>query len=80
MSPTRVSYLFEIAAAYHPNEQKNFFENIRKGIANLEKHQSSVPARVCRALLLRLSANASIADCVEWGSGIWVKTRTPPSS
>jgi hypothetical protein len=66
LSPMRVSYLFEIAAAYHPNEQKNFFENIRKGIANLEKHHSSVPAEVCRTLLLRLSANASIADCVEW--------------
>jgi hypothetical protein len=48
LSPTRVSYLFQIAAAYHSNEQKNFFENIRKGIANLEKHQRSVPAEVCR--------------------------------
>jgi hypothetical protein len=66
LSPTRVSYLFQIAAAYHPNEQKNFFENIRKGIANLEKHQPSVPAEVCRTLLLRLSASASIADCIEW--------------
>jgi hypothetical protein len=78
LSPTRVSYLFEIAAAYHPNEQKNFFENIRKGIANLEKHQSLVPARVCRALLLRLSANALIADCVEWAK--WYLGENPDTA
>ena len=78
LSPNRVSYLFEIGAAYHPNEQKNFFENIRKGIANLENHQSSEPAQVCRALLLRLSANASIPDCVEWAK--WYLGENPDTA
>jgi len=61
-----LSYLFQIAAPYHANEQNNFFDNIRKGIANLQKYQSNVSANVCRTLILRLSATASIGKCVEW--------------
>lgn len=68
MSPRYLSYLFQIAVAYHPNEQNNFVENIGKGIANLETHQPVVPAEVCRTLLLRLSASASIEDCVKWAT------------
>jgi hypothetical protein len=74
--PTRISYLFQVA--YHPNEQKNFFENIRKGIANLEDHQRSVPPEVCRTLLLRLSASASIADCLEWAK--WYLNEYPDTA
>src|ERR1700674_5645595 len=66
LSPQHLSYGFQIAVPYHPNEQNNFYDNIRKGIANLRKHHSVVPDDVCRALLLRLSASASIPKCAEW--------------
>ena len=78
MSSHRVSYLFQIAAPYHPNEQKKFFENIRAGIANLEKHQATVAPEVCRTLLLELSATASLPDCVEWAK--WYLGEYPNSA
>jgi hypothetical protein len=66
LSPEHLSYIFQIAAPYHANEQNNFLENIRKGISNLEKHHANVSEKVCRTLLLRLSATASVPKCVEW--------------
>jgi hypothetical protein len=66
LSPQHLSYVFQIAVPYHPNEQNNFYENIRRGIANLERHHAVVANDVCRALMLRLSATASIPKCIEW--------------
>jgi hypothetical protein len=66
LSPQHLSYVFQIAAPYHANEQNNFLDNIRKGISNLQKHQANVSENVCRTLMLRLSATASVAKCVEW--------------
>ncbi|MGE8942015.1 hypothetical protein ACO2I3_08895 [Leptospira interrogans] len=66
LSDRHTSYTFLLAAPHHENEQKNFFENIRKGLANLQKHWASVPSNVCRAILLRLSATASLPQCQQW--------------
>jgi len=66
LSDRDTSYTFLLAAPQHENEQKNFFENIRKGLANLQKHCASVPSNVCRAILLRLSATASLPQCQQW--------------
>jgi hypothetical protein len=66
LSLQHLSYVFQLAAPYHPNEQNNFYDNIRKGIANLRKHHAAVPDDVCRTLLLRLSASAAIRQCAEW--------------
>jgi hypothetical protein len=68
LSPQHLSYVFQIAAPYHANEQNNFFDNIRKGISNLQEHQANVSENVCRTLMLRLSATASLAKCVEWAN------------
>jgi hypothetical protein len=61
-----MSYGFMLAAPFHQNEQKNFEDNIRKGIANLEKQCATVKPDVCRTLLMRLSATASMSECRKW--------------
>jgi hypothetical protein len=66
LSASHLSYSFTLIAPYHKNEQKNFEDKIAAGIANMEKHCSQVPADVCRALFLRLSASASLSDCAKW--------------
>jgi hypothetical protein len=66
LSARHLSYMSLIFAPYHQNEQNNFYENIRKGIANLERHHAAVPDHVCRTLMLRVSASASVSKCVEW--------------
>jgi hypothetical protein len=72
LSPHHLSYISTIAAPYHQNEQTNFFDNIRKGIANLVKHHAVVPDDVCRAVMLRLSASASVSKCTEWARTYFV--------
>jgi hypothetical protein len=66
LSPRHLSYMFILAAPFHDNEQKNFLENIRKGVANMERHCADVGPDVCRTLFLRMSATASMQDCVKW--------------
>jgi hypothetical protein len=64
-SPRHLSYGFILLAPFHQNEQRNFEDNIRKGIANMEKHRSVVGQDVCRTLFLRLSATASMSHCAK---------------
>lgn len=66
LSADHISYAIVLAAPYHPNEQKNFYSNIEKGIANLVKHHGQVGADVCRGLLLRISETAQPLDCAAW--------------
>jgi hypothetical protein len=66
LSPVHMSYSFALLAPYHRNEQKNFEDKIRAGMANLEKHCPQVPPDVCRILFIRLSASASLPDCAAW--------------
>jgi hypothetical protein len=66
LSLRHLSYSLVIAAPFHQNEQNNFNDNIRKGIANLAKHQPVAKDDVCRALMLRLSASASLPECEKW--------------
>jgi hypothetical protein len=66
LSSRHLSDVFILAAPFHPNEQKNFEDNIRKGVANMEKHCATVGPHVCRTLFLRMSATASMPDCVKW--------------
>ena len=66
LSPRHLSNVFILGAPFHPNEQKNFEENIRKGVANMEKHCANVGPDVCRTLFLRMSATASMQECVKW--------------
>ena len=66
LSPRHLSKVFILGAPFHPNEQKNFEENIRKGVANMEKHCANVGPDVCRTLFLRVSATASMQECVKW--------------
>jgi hypothetical protein len=68
LSPARLSDVFILAAPFHQNEQKNFEENIRKGVANMEKHCANVGPDVCRTLFLRMSATASMQECVKWAN------------
>ena len=68
LSTQHVSHSFVLAVPYHPNEQNNFYDNIRKGIANLQKHHAKAADDVCRTLMLRLSASASLQKCVEWAN------------
>lgn len=68
LSPRHLSNVFILAAPFHPNEQKNFEENIRKGVANMEKHCANVGQDVCRTLFLRMSATASMQECVKWAN------------
>lgn len=68
LSSRHLSYGFMLLAPFHQNEQKNFEENIRKGIANLEKHCPVVGQDVCRTLFLRLSATASMSHCAKWAT------------
>jgi hypothetical protein len=55
-----------ILAPHHVNEQKKFVEDVRKGCANLLKHTESIEGDICRLILLRLSATASLSECREW--------------
>lgn len=73
LSSKHVSYAFILTAPFHPNEQKNFQDNIRKGIANMEKHCAAVAPDVCRTLLMRLSATASMPDCEKWANDYFVQ-------
>jgi hypothetical protein len=66
LSDSHLSYALILAAPYHPNEQKNFYSNIQKGIGNLTKHHSKVDSDVCRGLLLRISETANLLDCAAW--------------
>jgi hypothetical protein len=59
---------FFICARAHRNEQLNFIENIRKGCQNLIRHSKNMPESRCPALLVRLSATASIKKCIDWAS------------
>jgi hypothetical protein len=59
---------FFICARAHKNEQLNFIENIRKGCQNLIKHTKTMPDSHCPALLIRLSATASIKKSTEWAN------------
>lgn len=72
LSDRPTSYSLVLAAPQHENEQKNFFDNIRKGLANLQKHCATVPSDVCRAILLRLSATASLVQCKQWAEQYFV--------
>jgi hypothetical protein len=73
LSPDHTSYGFMLAAPFHQNEQKNFQENIRKGIVNLEKQCGTVKPNVCRTLLMRLSATASMSECRKWVDDYFVQ-------
>jgi hypothetical protein len=68
LSPNHLSYGFILAAPFHPNEQKNFEDSIRKGITNMEKNCTTVAPDVCRTILLRLSATASMPECAKWAN------------
>ena len=57
---------FFICARAHKNEQLNFIDNIRKGCQNLIEHTKNISESCCPALLVRLSATASIKKCIEW--------------
>lgn len=68
LSPAHLSYGLLIAAPYHENEPKKFIQSMSEGIANLRKHRSAVGPDVCRTLLLRMSASASLLDCAAWAA------------
>lgn len=55
-----------VLSPLHKNEQDKFVEDIRKGCANLLNHTKEEPGDVCRMILLRLSATASVQNCREW--------------
>jgi hypothetical protein len=57
----------QLLAPHHKNEQDKFVGDIEKGCANMVKHTNSETGDdVCRMIVLRLSATASIAVCVDW--------------
>ncbi len=68
LSVNELTSSFFICARAHKNEQLNFIENIRKGCQNLVKHSKKVPESCCPAVLVRLSATASIKKCTEWAN------------
>ncbi len=69
LSATQWSSSCQILGPHHQNEQDKFVEDIRKGCANLARHtRNETSGEVCRMIVLRLSATASIEKCMEWAN------------
>ena len=66
LSTRQISSVVFICARAHKNEQNKFIEDLRKGCSNLVKHTRDMPDSACAVLFVRLCANASISNCVEW--------------
>lgn len=69
LSHSQPSSVCQVFAPQHRNEQDKFLDDIRKGCANLLRHTAhETSPDVCRMIVLRLSATASIGKCVEWAN------------
>ena len=69
LSTSQLSRVCQVFAPQHRNEQDKFLDDIRKGCANLLRHTAhETSPDVCRMIVLRLSATASIGKCVEWAN------------
>ncbi len=67
LSTSQTSTICQVFAPQHKNEQSKFADDISKGCSNLLRHtKAETAADVCRMIILRLSATASIQSCVEW--------------
>lgn len=79
LSPSHRSSACQILSPHHDNEQAKFIDNIHRGCANLVRQTSGETSDdVCRMILLRLSATASIEACTDWAS--WFFTETPDTT
>jgi hypothetical protein len=67
LSTSQTSTICQVFAPQHKNEQNKFAEDIRKGCSNLLRHtKAETAADVCRMIILRLTATASIQACADW--------------
>jgi hypothetical protein len=73
LSATRISSVIFVAAPAHRNEQAKFVEDLRQGCSNLVKHTSNQPDSACPVLFVRLGANASLSNCVQWARDYFIE-------
>jgi hypothetical protein len=66
LSTRQISSVVFVCARAHKNEQNKFIDDLRKGCSNIVRHTKDHPESACPVLFVRLCANASISNCVEW--------------
>jgi hypothetical protein len=77
-SASQLSSICQLFAPHHKNEQDKFLGDIQKGCANLvQQTREEQGDDVCRMILLRLSATASIPACIDWAN--WYFQENPDS-